>query len=69
MFLSGLEIAVGHSGRPGHWQLGWTETWWRRPVDAEVGDGADPMSLFQILFSGGPKWRLKCRWFIGNIVQ
>lgn len=53
MFLLGLEIPVGHSGRHGHWQLGWMETWWRRPVDVEVhvvGDGADPMSLFQILF-------------------
>lgn len=49
----GLEIPVDHSGRHGHWQLGWMETWWRRPVDVEVhvvGDGADPMSLFQILF-------------------
>lgn len=52
MFLSGLEIAVGHSGRPGHWQLGWTETWWRRPVDAEVGDGADPMSVSDSVFRG-----------------
>lgn len=32
----GLKIAVGHSGRHGHWQLGWMETWWRRPVDVEV---------------------------------